>query len=420
MNIITRFFLFCSGANIDVLENCPTEIGKYACLGGSVLTTATLGMLSLRLALGLVLPELSGMEGWLIAGAYGLALFNIERLLLSSTRPQKGMRGRILTVLPRVAIALVLGVLISEPVLLHMFRTEIAAQLTRDRATVHQLAQEQADSNPAYADIQTLTGENHDLAEQIAAHKVQRDIYYKEYLEEADGISGTGRRGKGLVFAEKGERLKEAEREYREFARETQAHIAQNEKRLASLRGQKDGEVAMQDEATGRANGLLAQIQALDELMRAKPVLATAHNLLAGALILFDCMPIFIKLSFTGGGGRPYDVLMATEEECTGHVARVRSAEAKAEADTVIAVMDAHFKTLQQQQIAISENQAKQIAEAQREVSQELIDQWKEDLKLKVRQNPAKYISTAVSGHVSSPGGGTPVLNSLHNNIAGP
>ena len=40
MKKLNRFFWWCAGANIDVLEDCPTDHSKYFGVGGTIVFTA--------------------------------------------------------------------------------------------------------------------------------------------------------------------------------------------------------------------------------------------------------------------------------------------------------------------------------------------------------------------------------------------
>jgi hypothetical protein len=40
MRHINRFFWWCAGTNIDVLEKCPTDHSKYFGVGGTIVFTA--------------------------------------------------------------------------------------------------------------------------------------------------------------------------------------------------------------------------------------------------------------------------------------------------------------------------------------------------------------------------------------------
>ena len=40
MKKVNRFFWWCAGANLDILEECPTDHSKFFGIGGTILFTA--------------------------------------------------------------------------------------------------------------------------------------------------------------------------------------------------------------------------------------------------------------------------------------------------------------------------------------------------------------------------------------------
>ena len=88
-----------------------------------VLLSAAFGGISAVFAVGYVLHD-PVSRLWPVAMLWGLTLVNLDRLLLLIT-PSK---GRLLAMVPRLAISAFLGFLIIEPLTLRIFQPEVGAQ----------------------------------------------------------------------------------------------------------------------------------------------------------------------------------------------------------------------------------------------------------------------------------------------------
>src|SRR3990167_1396756 len=83
-NFLTIFFWFCAGANVSILENCPTESNKYVRIGASVLFMSLFAGLSGACALSEVYKSVwvRVVFGFL----WGGMIFNLDRFCVSSMR----------------------------------------------------------------------------------------------------------------------------------------------------------------------------------------------------------------------------------------------------------------------------------------------------------------------------------------------
>ncbi len=389
-----NFLIFCSGAKRDILAHCPTEEGKYVGLGGAVLTTALMAALSSALTLLMAFPAMPNWAAALFGLFWGAVVFNIDRWLVSSSRRQKNFLGEVRAALPRIFLALLFGAIISEPLVLQVFSPEIEKQMAVNRAQARQEAQEKADANPRYKEIDTLKEAGKGLRAQIGERKAQRDVFYKEYIEEITGESGTGRPGRGSVAAEKLERLKQADAELAAFKNEIADQAQAYQGRIDRLQAQKDAELAGLDALAGAATGLLARMHALHQLVWQDSWLFIAHALFALFIMTLDCLPVFAKLTQSANPRRPYDTLLEAEEDRALQMARIHTEDAEASADMEIAVLKEQYRVLEEMEIANSRDQAEQISAARAEMAQEVIDAWKPQARQHIQQNLHQYVGT--------------------------
>ena len=116
-----------SGARPEVLARCPTERIKFQSLGWAILITSGMATVSMWFALTSAMgfnPVLS----FPVAVLWGLIIMGIDRWLVTSM-PLDGKR-KFLIAAPRLALAILLGSLISTPIVLRIFESEINNQIS--------------------------------------------------------------------------------------------------------------------------------------------------------------------------------------------------------------------------------------------------------------------------------------------------
>jgi Domain of unknown function (DUF4407) len=122
-----QFLITLSGARADVLALCPGERIKFQSLGWAILITAGMAVVSMWFAL----TSAMGVEpiaALPIALLWGLVIMGIDRWLVTSIpydRPRKWLMAA-----PRLALAILLGSLISTPIVLRVFQSEINNQIS--------------------------------------------------------------------------------------------------------------------------------------------------------------------------------------------------------------------------------------------------------------------------------------------------
>lgn len=134
---IRRFFIFCSGAEPHLLWEAESEQTTYATIGGTVLATGVLATISVTVALAMAF-EVAWYTALPIGVVWGAVIFNLDRWLVASFRKLSSWWQTLLSVLPRVALAVLFGLIISEPLILRIFDREIQEQIVDTNATTLQ------------------------------------------------------------------------------------------------------------------------------------------------------------------------------------------------------------------------------------------------------------------------------------------
>lgn len=131
---IREFFWICAGVNRDILRQCPTEYSKYVGVGGIILGTAVMAALSAGYALNSVFNDTS--TSIFFGCFWGLLIFNLDRYIVNTMYSD----GKVTISwqefkcgLPRIIMALFLGVVISTPLELKIFEDAIDIKLEQDK-----------------------------------------------------------------------------------------------------------------------------------------------------------------------------------------------------------------------------------------------------------------------------------------------
>ncbi len=124
-----RFLIWLSGARHQILAECPTEQPKYTGLGLSILIPGLMGAVSLAFPLVTVFRAASWVA-LLFAVAWAAVIVSLDRTFVVSL-PRKGTwQAQLLRAVPRFLLALILGLVISTPFVLQIFRPEIGHEIT--------------------------------------------------------------------------------------------------------------------------------------------------------------------------------------------------------------------------------------------------------------------------------------------------
>ena len=210
--ILRKWLATLAGGRYDVLEQTPTDRLKYTATGGVLLTTAAVAAVSAAFALQMAVR----LPWWasLIAGAmWGVVILNLDRLLIIGMTRRAGWLRNIVGALPRVALAVLLGTVISTPLVLRIFQPEIDTELKALQNERNSKYATELEANPRYQvipDLEKKLAETQSVADRSTDAAVAADpgvvaaeaevtrargVYEKAQSEatcEIDGTCGTG------------------------------------------------------------------------------------------------------------------------------------------------------------------------------------------------------------------------------------
>lgn len=332
---IKKFFLICSGSDLGILSRpeCSIELNKHIGIGATILSTALLASLSGGYALFTVFNPIGtggteySLRGYLFPIGFGLLwgaiIFNLDRYIVSTIRKPaipSGLSFRDLLrwklsqfarIAPRLILAIFISIIITRPVELKMFETEIKKEMLRQSS--NDLAEMANKIVREFPDIERLTKENQSLQTEIDNKRKKVNELYELALAEGMGEARgntTGRKGKGPFYRERMDAYNRGQTELEQLVQANNAKIATNEITLAELRRKKaiaEGE----RQPTIAQNGLVAQLNTLGSLSDQNPPIKLASWFLVFLFIMLETAPIIVKTLSDRG---PYDEVFETLE----------------------------------------------------------------------------------------------------------
>lgn len=361
---VTRWLARVGGGDRRVMEALNyTPAHTFALIALALFTTAGMAVISMWFAL----TAGVGVEGhyaWVLAGAWGLVIFNLDRLLTQQIRSDQ--KHAWVSILARLLLAGLIGTVVSTPLTLELFRDDIANQMsifaqeqmaviddqvlissqqttvTQLEARLEQLRREAAGQGEATALSDTsLTAAETRVTELEKSRNDQQKLVDEASKLVTCELYGTGR-----------ESLKEPNRcsakpgrkePYPTYQRELDTYadgLSEIEGQLTTARLERDkllGAISadsataeqtkrtdaeeqipqvISDLETARtsleeyragleddardARGLLSQLRALDVLSRGGGLVLIGHLVIAGLFILIEMIPVIAKVITRG------------------------------------------------------------------------------------------------------------------------
>lgn len=141
VGIFKKFLWWCAGGDPLLLKiGTYTDQVKFACMGGTVLSTAILAFLAGTYAFHTVFntdpkANITIYEA-LFGLVWGIIIFNIDRFIVSSTQPKIDKKTFIETfkgALPRILMGIVISLIISKPLELKIFEKDIELEIAKTK-----------------------------------------------------------------------------------------------------------------------------------------------------------------------------------------------------------------------------------------------------------------------------------------------
>jgi hypothetical protein len=414
-----ELMLWLAGADGEVLARCSDrERTKLVGVGATVLTTGVLAVGAATYVTNTMLraPFLLAIVVGLLWGA---AIMNLDRWLQVTLRRQRSVVLTLMSGLPRVALAVIVGFVISEPLVLRVFEKEVEAQavsnnqaalaadrkkLDRQYASIpvleHQRDQLQTavntdtsgavlQTNPEYQllatsyqslkDRFTSARENAlcELDRTCGSRSGPNGRVYKAKKQLVDHLRGQVR-SRGRALSRVRQRLLARERDRIQGSRAaTTKQLATANADLAKLTSRKAEADTSLRQKYGAGIGLLDRVEALSDLTKNNGSLSAIRWMLQLLILCLDSLPVLVKMMMLFGKESVYDRLVDHIDE-NDYNAVVRTEDRRAEADEIDSrIIVDEAKVRRELQGAALRDLIKQVVDAQKAVAEKMISEWK-------------------------------------------
>jgi hypothetical protein len=305
---VQRFFWWCAGANISLIEQCRSEWHKFTAIGVFVLLVGLLATVSgtFFLTESLGVPLYLAVFGGVF---WGVLILSVDRVMLAFFQKGKGEWKR---AIPRIVLSVFISLVINDPLLLKFFEGEINAKL-------HDVKNAKLQTVRVGSDKQTrksqLIAEFQPLKVRLAKLQQIKDDAEQEKEKERGGIKSdntTGRSGEGSIYKIKTQIFEAAKANYEKEKPDLDAQINAKTAELQKIEDEINNEVGSTDAIESRAGGILNRQKALWAILRENPETAFIYIPLFFLLLGLETLPITQKLWSRKG---KYDFLMDKETE---------------------------------------------------------------------------------------------------------
>ena len=389
MKRVSDFMAWLGGGDRELLAQVPQERTRFTQMAGVLLTTAGIAVLSMTFALhdGVKVPLAVAIVLGLL---WGVVILNLDRFLVLSMGFTRD-RARLLWLsLPRFALAALLAFVISTPLVLRVFASDINDQLAimhQDQS--RQLAalengsgeQQEADSlqQQITADQQILGGQlpghvtspplqnaqaqvsqlqpkaqNAQQAESRARMAWQCELYgrgggcagasslagngplaqakYAEYVQARDTYdalaSQLGAAGNAVSAAEKTISQQQGAALAR-YPAQARKNLPGLQTQYAAVEARIAGIKHSDQAATSNNTGLLAQLSALSAASSQDLGLQLARLTVLALFFIIEILPVSVKFLLNMGEPTAYAIAAQLKEEQIADSARIKSAESR-------------------------------------------------------------------------------------------
>ncbi|MDR1189789.1 MAG: DUF4407 domain-containing protein [Bifidobacteriaceae bacterium] len=420
---LVRALCRLGGMRSDLIDDLPQSRGGFINTAAAMLAVGVLATASMAYALKSTNVVPSGIVAGAVGLGWGVIIVVIDRVLITSMsrHPRGGWRNTLAASANfalRLCMALVIGAVVSMPLVLRVYEREIAAQVQVDMAEKRAQGAQKLDAD--FATIPELERQAAELDQQLntlpfydpaevnpayAGALAARDsaaaaceTASAEAAAEAAGTGGTGRNGYGDewrrladVAAQRCAAAEEAEALFADVAAATKAKYEETAadtkgraggeldrvgEQLAALRADRAAEEAKLDAAVNDSDGLAARIEGLDHLAQEHRGVWWARLGLMAVLMLVEIMPVFSKFirvlsvdDLPGDLERRRDRARLDDEDIH-QAGRVKAVEIRA------GIQEAAAQDWAAKQLGVEREVNTQAAAVDKDIQLERLDAW--------------------------------------------
>lgn len=384
--LLNEFLWTCAGVNKKILRQCPTEYAKYAGSGGTILFTALMAMLSGGYAMYFVFHS-----EWIAAAFgifWGLLIFNLDRFIVN-TMYSDGLPtiswGEIRSGLPRIIMAIFLGIVISTPLEMKIFEDRINSQLVKDNIRRTNGTRAEAEKGN-----KTLINRRDALEHERTTITTRLADANKELKEEGEGIALSGKAGHGPIYADKEANRNSIQKELTDWDNAHKTELEDIKKQISENSNKIGADIAKGN----HENGFCVRYEAFANVKEANTSLEIVSIVIMLLFIIIETAPTFFKMMMSSG---EYDDKLREEMHKARVLADKGISDINDDINTEIQISTKKNQNRLEAEVKANQEVLDRIALAQAELLQVAIDAWREEELAKIQANPSDYIRTNMS-----------------------
>lgn len=427
-----NFFWWCAGANRDVLRECPTEWAKYAGMGGTIFSTACMAAVSGGYAISYV------FNNTIVAILFGLfwgfvIIFNLDRLIVNTMYSDGEVTiswPEFKSGLPRIIMALFLGIVISTPLELKIYEKSINTEikslkkaklkelLADDEAKLEELnvkkdqilSREVVDlaasgAGEAYntnnKELSKLQAEYNQLQARISNYVTRRRHVSQidnpaEYSKLSSLIHNVTVKRNSLrpqiikLQAEIAGNNKDYMIAVSQNSEQKKKDIETIDKNISELKLKIDNaEIEYKPQLDDEFDGFQGRMMAFDSM---KPWFSPtwwASLCISLLFIIIECAPTFMRMMVADGS---YEKLLEAERHKIKVLADKRMSDLNDIINTEVQITSEKNRQRLEAEILANKELMDKITKTQTELLQIALEKWREEELAKINENPSLYI----------------------------
>ena len=431
--ILNEFFWWCAGVNRDILRQCPTDYAKYAGMGGTILFTALMAMLSGGYAMFYVFnnPQVSIAFGVF----WGMLIFNLDRFIVNTMYSDGKVTiswQELYSGLPRIIMAIFLGIVISTPLELKIYEKSINTEikslkqnklkelLADDEAKLENLyarrdqivSRDVVDAavgaagaafSEANAELSKIQIQYKQLSSQINTlitrrrhiSQIENPSQYNKLSSQINNLSVKRNSIRSRMIELQTQKATE-DKNYRDAIDENKAQI---NRELASINAEIDtlnnkineAEKNYEPQLRDEYDGFQGRMMAFNSLKQNDSTWWAAL-FISLLFIVIETAPTFFKMMIASG---PYDDLLRAEMHRVRVMSDKEISDLNDEVNTLVQISIAKNKAKLEAELAANREVMEKVALAQAELLQTAITKWREEELKKIESDPSAYIKTS-------------------------
>ncbi len=287
-----KLLWWCAGANIKILEACPTEQAKYQAIGSIVLLNATLAGLAGGYTLYFAFFSYSAFAV-LFGGIWGICILSVDRYIVASLVRRKNSGIPFMIAIPQILFAIFIAIIISGPFVVKMFEEEINQQLLEIDSK--KIEDRKTDLEKGYRTItQGIQEQVRELKNEISTQEEEIRRLEKKLTEEVQGIRGIP--GYGPIASGIAESIELKQRQLEKIIQKLASVEGELEKLRREHLTQKQQTLEEYKLELKSSHGLLERYDVLVQKSQDYPIIKWTMYFTIFLFVMLRCLPIFVKL----------------------------------------------------------------------------------------------------------------------------